>query len=163
MTVINWPKNVNTEFHLEGDHGYAGDYIKTLQFASGKKRMWLSNSHVPGVYPALSLLLGNVKINDNGLTEFEEFKKWFEVNLRYGTLPFYAPRIGFKPGPTTKTGEIGIYEFTPGSLNYEDTDGIVPVTFGMEEISFLSETRYAFLMTDDGKILLTDRGQYILV
>jgi hypothetical protein len=160
--IIDWNPNVNSKFSLEGNHGLSEGYINTLQFDSGKKRIYSKNSFVPRKYPSIHLWLNN-RNNDNLITEFEEFRKWFNVNLRYGILPFYAPRIGFKPDFRTKVGEIGIYEFLPNSLSYKYIDGFVCASFGLEEINYIPEIQYVFLATDKGEILLTNRGEFIIV
>jgi hypothetical protein len=164
--IIPWNPLVNSNFNLEGDYGLADDYIKTLQFASGKKRYTLTNSYVPRNYPSLSLLLDNIDLNENRLTEYEEFNRWFCDDLRHGTLPFSCLRIGFRPTFRTKKGETGIYEFVPHSLMYENMGGLVTAVFGLEEKGFLPETRHTFLaaQTKQGrKILLANKNTRIII
>jgi hypothetical protein len=161
--IIPWNPLVRCEFNLEGDYGPSDGYTETLQFASGKKRITLKNSYVPRSYPSLSLVLDNQEAKENGLTEYGEFVRWFNDDLRYGTLPFLCPRIDFKPSLFTKTGEMGIYEFVPESLKYEDTGGVRIANFGLEEKGFLPEVEYKFLATSDGKILLANKNKRIIV
>jgi hypothetical protein len=161
--IVPWNPLVNNRFNLEGDYGPNDGYITTLEFASGKKRIMLTNSYVPPVYPSLSLLLDNIHINENQLTEYEEFTRWFNDNLRYGTLSFSCPRIGFRPTVFTKTGETGIYEFIPHSLKYEDMGGLITVVFGLEEKGYLPGTEYLILSAGKGKALLADKNTYIVL
>jgi hypothetical protein len=164
--IIPWNPLVNHKFNLEGDYGPSDGYTETLQFASGKKRITLKNSHVPRSYPSLNLLLDHTDLNENRRTEYEEFVRWYCDDLRYGTLPFYAPRIDFRPTFRTRTGERGIYQFIPESLSYEDMGGLRTVNFGLEEKGFLPETKYRFLAarTPSGvKILLANKNTRIIV
>jgi hypothetical protein len=128
MIVINWNPLVNTEFSLEGDYGYDSDYVKSLKFESGKERIYLKNNFVPKVYN-LSIVLNDRKIIMAGAinTECKQFKYWYEYGLRYGILPFYAPRV-------KSHGETGIYEFVPESLQYSGAGGYVTATFTVKEI-----------------------------
>jgi uncharacterized protein Veg len=167
MTVIDWNPLVNNKFSLDGDYSLEEGNIETLEFESGKKRTYSKNSYVPTVYPSIGLVLNNIPNNTNPMkrekTEYQEFMGWFNVGLRYGILPFYAPRIGFKKTILTKTGEIGIYTFIPNSLKYDKLDGIVYATFGLKEEGFLPEVEYRLLGTEKGKILLADKRTFIVV
>jgi len=162
MTVINWNMLVNSKLSLEGELKHEEGNVQTLKFDSGKERTWLKNSYVPKVYPSLSLLLDNETIKENGKTEYEEFVKWYEVSLRYGILPFFLPRIGYKPKITTKSGEIGIYKFIPESLNFDRLDGIIEASFGLKELGYLAEQEYIFLMTNNGELIQTNDGSFIV-
>ena len=128
MTAIAWDPLVNCEFALEGEYGLDEDYAAVLKFDSGKERVYLKNSFVPKAYPSLSLLLDNVDIISSGSenTEYKRFVYWHDVLLRYGSLPFCAPRIGHP-------GETATYIFIPGSLQFQDADGIITATFGLKE------------------------------
>lgn len=130
MTVINWNPLVNQRFFLDGEYGYKSDNITTLTFESGKERITLKNSFIPREYPSVSLALDNIAPIATGRenTEFKQFMRWFEVGLRYGILPFYAPKIGYP-------GETGIYQFIPNTLKYDRIYGIVNVTFGLREVA----------------------------
>ena len=127
--IANWNPLVNSDFNLEGEHGYKEGYLSTLEFDSGKERTHLKNNHVSILFPSLSLDLNNEDIILAGPnnTEFLQFKSWYEVGLRYGSIPFYVHRILF---PNT----IGIYKFIPESLTYENIRNFVTVHFGLEEI-----------------------------
>jgi hypothetical protein len=160
MTVINWNPLVNTKFSLEGDFNLQDGYIQELKFNSGKKRTWLKNSYVPYEYQ-LSLILDNKTPKEKGKTEFEVFKEWFNESLRYGSLPFQVTRIGFKRKEITKIDEMGIYTFI-GIPKYDGLDGLITVTFSIEEISTISEVEYTFLSTNDNKILFTNNAEYII-
>ena len=162
MIVLNWPENVNQRFNLEGDWGLENGYIEEIQFESGKKRILLKNSYIPVKYP-LSLFLDNEIPVKNNSTEFNEFKKWFNISLRYGTMPFTIPRIGYKRNIFTKTGQIGVYRFIPQSLTFDTIDGIIQAGFELEEMGYLEEVNYRFLMTQSNKILLTSNGKFIIV
>ena len=163
MTVIDWNPLVNREFSLDGDYGLADGFVETLEFESGKKREHLKNSYIPIEYPSLSLMLNNTAPTESGKTEFQEFRQWHDVSLRYGILPFYFPRIGYKMKPYVKTGEIGIYQFTAKSLTYDRVDGIVTAAFGLRETGYIEEITYKFLTTEGGEILLANHNQYIIV
>ena len=148
MRVIDWNPLVNKKLLLDGDYGYAEDYVTTIDFNSGKKRTYLKNSFVPKVYPTLRLALDNkTQINSgiNNDTEFSQFKRWFEEDLSYGVLPFYFPLIG-------KPDEIGVYKFIPDSLFYDRTDGIILFHFGLEEIIgrpiYISTEHDGFIITE---------------
>jgi hypothetical protein len=127
--IYNWNPLVNQDFNLEGDYGYKEGYLETLSFDSGKEHTHLKNSYVPRIFPALSLDLDNEIgiVSGPNNTEFKQFIAWYEVGLRYGSLPFYANRILFRD-------TIGIYKFIPESLQYTEVRSIVTVNFGLEEI-----------------------------
>jgi len=125
--VIDWNPLVNKEISFDGEYGLPDDYIETLQFESGKVRHTLKQSKVPVEFPSLSLILNNIVPTSSGKTEYKEFENWYTVMLRYGTLPFYFPKIG------DKSGNMGIYKFLPDSLRYDRVDGIIMATFGMKE------------------------------
>ena len=163
MTVIKWNPLVNNKFNLEGEYSIQGNYVKTLEFQSGKKRNFLTNSFVPRVFPSLSLFLDNENLTESGKTEFEEFEEWFNVSLRYGILPFIVTRIGYKRKEYIKIDELGIYSFIPESLQYDTLDGIVLAAFGLEEESIIPEVEYIFLAANDGEILLSRPGQGIVI
>jgi len=162
MIVIDWNSLVNYELSLDGDYGYADGFIETLEFESGKTREYLKNSFIPMEYPSLSLLLDNTIPTESGKTEFEEFRRWYEVSLQYGIFSFYLPRLGYKTKPFIIKGEVGIYQFIPNSLTYDRIDGKVNVAFGLREIAYLEEATHKYLATEEGKILLTNQGQLII-
>ena len=162
MTVIEWNPLVNRELSLDGEYGLEGGYIETLEFESGKKRTHLKNSFVPVEYPSLSLMLNNTIPTESGKTEFEEFRRWHDVSLRYGILPFYFPRIGYRMKDYIKTPETGIYTFIPESLAYDRLDGIVVAGFGLKETGMIPETEYVFLAANNDEILFTDKGRAIV-
>jgi len=159
--IAGWNPLVNQELSFDGDHGLPDGFIETLEFDSGKERLYLKNSHVPKEYPSLSLMLNNIVPTESGKTEYKEFEDWFNAGLRYGTLPFYLPRIGYRKEWNIKTGETGIYRFLPNSLRYDRIDGIIMATFGLRETGYLSETEGIFLAANNDEILLTDKGKYI--
>jgi len=159
--IANWNPYVNQELSFDGDHGLAENFMETLEFESGKDRIYLKNTYIPIEYSSSSLMLNNILPTDSGKTEYGEFVQWFNVNLRYGILPFYFPRIGYKKEWYIKTGEIGIYKFLPNSLKYDRIDGIIMATFGLRETGYLSETEGIFLATNDDEILLTNSGRFI--
>jgi hypothetical protein len=121
---MEWNPLVNTNFSLEGDYGLQEGFLEELQF--GAEKTLLKNSHIPTEYPSLNLVLDNKNILGalGGKTEFEEFENWFNNTLRYGTLPFYA----------TLGRAKGIYKFIPNSVKYDRIQGMVLVSFGLEEI-----------------------------
>jgi len=162
MLVISWNPLVNHDFNLEGDYGLENGYTETIKFESGKDRILLKNSYVPLVYQ-LSLLLDNEELVNSKNTELKEFMYWFNVTMRYGTMPFAIPRIGYKRNVFTKTGEIGIYRFTPDSLTYDTIDGLVGAQFEIKELGYLEEVNYKFLMTETNEVLLTENGKFIIV
>jgi len=161
--IMEWNPYVNQELSFDGDHGLSEGFIETLEFESGKKRIYLKNSHVPVEYPSLSLMLNNIAPTGSGKTEYREFEDWFNISLRYGTLPFYLPRIGYRKEWNIKTGEIGIYEFLPSSLRYDRIDGIIMATFGIKEIGYDREIEHTFLAAENGEILLCGNGKYIVM
>jgi hypothetical protein len=128
MTIINWNPYVNQELSIEGDTAYEEDYVQSLKFDSGKERLYLKNSFVPKIF-SLSIELDNQKAIAGGkyATEFMQFIYWYEYGIRYGILPFYLPRIQLP-------GEIGIYQFVPGSLQYPETGAIITASFSIKEI-----------------------------
>jgi len=160
--IAEWNPFVNQELSFDGDFGLSEDFIETLEFDSGKNRTYLKNSFIPVEYPSISLMLNNIVPTDSGRTEYKEFLEWFNISLRYGVLPFYFPRIGYKKEWHIKTGEIGIYEFLPDSLRYDRVDGIIMATFGIKEISYFNEIDWIFLSTNEDEILLTDKGKCIV-
>jgi hypothetical protein len=127
MTVINWNPYVNKELSIEGGAGYEENYVQSLTFDSGKERLYLKNNFVPKIY-SLSVELDNRRIVTTGKynTEFMQFIYWYEYGLRYGTLPFYLPRIEFPE-------ETGIYQFVPGSLQYPAAGAIITASFSLKE------------------------------
>lgn len=158
--MIEWNPLVNTRISLDGEFSLQEGYVKELQFNSGKKRAWLTNSFVPRVFPSLKLALDNKTPTKTGKTEFEEFIQWFNKDLRYGILPFKIVRLGSK-------NELGIYRFIPNSVNYDKLTGISLVSFGLEEIGVESievppVIIRMFLVTNYGKRLLTNDGKYIM-
>jgi len=161
--IVDWNPHVNQELSFDGDHGLSDGFIETLQFESGKERIYLKNSYVPTEYPSLSLMLNNIVPTDSGKTEYKEFENWYNVSTRYGLLPFYFPRIGYIKDWHIKTGEMGIYQFLPNSLRYDRIDGIIMATFGIKEIGYLSEIEEVFLTSENGKILLTGNGKHIVI
>ena len=152
--VIDWNPNVNKKLSLEGDHSLADGYVNTIEFSSGKKRTYLSNSFVPHEYPSLNIMLNNTIINSNGLTEYEEFKRWYEINLRYGVFPFYFPRLDFKFKVLIKIGEIGIYKFL-NKPEYDNINGEILATFGLEELSYTKSVEHIILITKNNKSFMT--------
>ena len=161
--MIEWNPSVNNDFSLDGEFSHEDNFTQTIKFESGKERIWLKNSYIPVVFPSLSLTLDNKTQLDSGKTEFAEFLQWYEVSLRYGILPFCAPRIGYKIRSDVETGEMGIYTFIPESLNFDRLDGISLASFGLKEIGVLPEKTYIFLVTNNGEILLTQNGQHIII
>jgi len=123
--IADWNPLVNQEISIDGEHGLSEDYLESLEFESGKERAYLKHSSVPAEYPSLSLMLNNTEPTESGKTEYREFENWFNVSLRYGTLPFYFPKI--------RKSETGIYKFLPNSLKFDRLDGIVMATFGWKE------------------------------
>ena len=142
--MINWNPLVNSKFSIDGEHGLQEGYVNELKFESGKSRTWLTNTHVPAVYPSLSLALDNTKPTESGKTEYEEFMNWFNVSLRYGVLPFYVERLKNK-------NETGVYKFIPGSLHYDRFDGIIIASFGLEEQRYLR--KQYFLVAHNGDFI----------
>ena len=128
MTVMEWSEHVNMDFGFEGEHGYEPESADVLRFESGKERRTLKNSWVPMEYPMLSLALDNTDVIAHGRTELGLFRWWYEVTLRYGTLPFRIPRLGRK-------GETAVYEFTADPVRYDEFRGPVMATFGLREVS----------------------------
>jgi hypothetical protein len=128
MTIINWNPYVNQVLSIEGDTAYEENYVQSLKFDSGKERLYLKNNFVPKIF-SLSIELDNRAIITTGKhnTEFKQFIYWYEFGLRYGTLPFYFPRIRFP-------GEIGIYQFVPGSLQHPEAGAVVTASFSLKEI-----------------------------
>ena len=162
LTIVDWNPHVDNDFSLDGEYGNDEGFIQELEFDSGKKRTYLKNSFIPIVYPSLSLTLDNKFPTVSGKTECEEFKKWFNQSLQYGVLPFYSPRLGYKMKPDIFKGEIGIYTFIPDSLKYDETDGIVLATFGLEEIGWLPEILHFVLITNNNEILFTNKSEAII-
>jgi len=159
--TIDWNPLVNTKFSLEDGVSLQDGFVEELTFASGKKRTWLRNSYVPRVFSLLNLLLDNKTPLENGKTEFEEFEDWFNTSLRYGSFTFQTVKLGYKEKPYVKTPAMGIYKFL-GVPEYDRLDGLVLVTFGLEETRIIPEVRYKYLATQNGKILLTGNGKRII-
>jgi len=155
--IANWNRLVNKRLSLEGEFGNDEGFFETLTFESGNERTYIKNSHVPKVYPAMGIVLNDTIIKKSGKTEFQEFESWYNETLRYGTISFYFPRIGFKPKFDTLTGEIGIYKFLPTELKYEGK-GIKFATFGIKETSFIEERKRKLLLTENEIYLLTENG-----
>jgi hypothetical protein len=158
-----WNPLVNTNFSLEEDYGLQDGYTKELQFASGKKRTWLTDSYAPAEYPSISLMLDNKTPKENGKTEFREFADWFEITLRYGTLPFSVTKLGYITKWYVKEDAIGIYKFIPDSVKYDKIPGMVLVSFGLKVIDIVPEVQYTFLAANNGQILLTNDKRPIVV
>ena len=161
--MITWNPLVNTRISLDESYRHKGGYVQTLQFTSGKHRTYLTNSYVPLEYPSLRLALDNRCATPDGRTEYEEFKHWYEVTLRYGVLPFSLPRLGYRPKWYIKEGEIGVYTFIPESLEFDTHDGIIFASFGLEEAYFIPEVSHIFLVTDKGEFFITDKKEFIVV
>jgi hypothetical protein len=160
MTERNWNSLVNTKFSLENEIGLQSGYVQELKFDSGKKRTWLKNSYIPYEYQ-LSLMLDNRIPKKNGKTEFEEFREWFNRTLRYGVLSFQMTRIGYKK-KDTYADEMGVYKFLD-IPKYDSLDGLITVKFGLEEMSVTPGVEYVFLAANNGQILLSKSGEYIIV
>jgi len=160
--TINWNPLVNTRFALEGGVSLQEGFVEELTFASGKKRTWLRNSYVPRVFPSLNLLLDNRTELENGKTEFEEFEDWFNRSLRYGSFSFQTVKLGFRKKSIFKTPAMGIYKFL-GAPEYDRLDGSVMVTFGLEEEITIPEVKFALLVTNNGKLVLTNRDKAIAI
>jgi hypothetical protein len=160
--IVGWNPLVNNDFILDGDYHLEEGYAVETEFESGKKSDYLKNSYVPMIYSSVGLELDNTVPTESGNTEYQEFMKWFLGDLRYGILPFYAPRIGFKKKYFTKTGEIGIYKFIPNSLKWDRIEGVSLASFGLEERGFLPEIKWRLLGAGSRKILLANKGAYIV-
>jgi hypothetical protein len=161
MTIKDWNPLVNNNLCLDGGFHLEENFTAELEFESGKKSAYLKNSYIPMAYPSVGLILDNAVPKESGLTEYQEFMKWFNDDLRYGILPFYAPRIGFKGTYLTRTGETGIYKFTSSPV-YDRAEGVSYASFGLRETGYLPETRYRLLAAENGEILLADRNTYIV-
>lgn len=161
--AIKWNPLVNTKFSLDGDYSLQTGYIRTLQFESGKRREFLNNSFVPRVFPSISLTLNNKVPTISGKTEYEEFVDWFNNGLRYGTLSFQVKKLGWKRKFDTFSDEFGIYKFISDSLKYPKLDGLITVSFGLEETGVIPEVKFKILATNTGQILLTNNNKTILV
>jgi uncharacterized protein Veg len=156
--IADWNRLVNKRLSLEGECGNDEGSFETLTFESGNERTYIKNSYVPKVYPAMGIILNDTVIKKCGKTEYEEFEIWYNETLRYGTVSFYFPRIGFKPKFDTLTGEIGIYKFLPAELKYEGK-GIKFAAFGIKETGFIAEKKLKFLLTENELYLLTENGR----
>jgi hypothetical protein len=161
--TVNWNPLVNSRFSLDGEFGLQEGYIRTLEFESGKKRVFLNNSFVPEVFPSVSLSLNNIIPTASGKTEYEEFKDWYYNKLRYGILPFQITRLGWKRKRYTRADELGIYNFLPESLKFDRLDGISIASFGLEEIGVIPEVEYVFLVTNKKEMIVTKDGEFIAV
>jgi hypothetical protein len=162
MTIKGWNPLVNNGICLDGEFRNEEGYAVEVEYESGKKGAHLKNSYIPIVYPSAGLILDNVIPKESGRTEYEEFTKWFNDDLRYGVLPFYAPRIGFRATSLTETGEIGIYKFISAPA-YDRIEGVAYASFGLRETGYLPETKYRLLAAESGQILLADRDTYIVL
>jgi hypothetical protein len=127
---MDWNEYVNKKISLDGDYSQETGFVQEIRFDNGKSRTWQKNSYIPIVYSELSLILNNKEIITDEIenTEFKQFKWWYEVVLRNGILPFYFPVIG-------KPEEVGVYQFLPQSLKFDDTDGLITASFGFKEIA----------------------------
>jgi len=159
--IASWNNLVNKRMSLEGEFGNDEGYFETLTFESGNERTYLKNSYVPKVYPSMGIVLNDTVLKKNGKTEFEEFESWYNETLRYGTISFYFPRIGFKPEFDTMIGEIGIYKFLNAKLEYEGK-GMKWVTFGIKETGFIAEKKRMYLLTENEIYLFTENGNKFL-
>jgi len=162
--IVDWNPLVNSNFSLDGEFGLEDGFVEELAFDSGKKRTWLRNSYVPKEYPNLTLDLDSRDPigSFDGKSEYEEFEDWFNISLRYGSLPFSITKLGFIERWNTKKAPIGIYKFIPNSLTYEKGEGVRTAKFGLIEISYSPEIRHTFLSTNDGKVLLNNYGHFIV-
>lgn len=162
--VMNYPEGVNRNISLDGEYKDEDGFVKTLKFGSGKERTWLANSYVPKTYPSLSLLLdNNYSEFDTEETELDKFVNWFQKDLRYGSLPFYFPRIGFKRRWTTAVDEMGVYKFIPDTLNYDRVKGMVLVNFGLKEEKVISEVKMRFWGNNLGQVVINEDKKLIRV
>jgi hypothetical protein len=155
---MEWNPLVNTNFSLEGDYGLQDGFVHELQLGGGEKKTLLTNSYVPMEYPSLNLMLDNKILLENERTEFEEFVYWFNITLRYGSLPFSVTKLG----NTKEPNETGVYKFIPNSVKYDKIMDTVLVAFGLKEIDVIPEAEYTFLGTNNGQILLTNNSQPII-
>ena len=163
--MIEWNPLVNMKISLEGEHISEEGIIEELEFENGKKRSLLKNSFIPKVWPSLGLMLNHRAINKNGLTEYEEFLRWYDDELKHGILPFYFPRIGYRQKPVTeetKKGETGIYQFLPDSLTFEGKKHIW-AAFGIKETGYLPAINYKYLLSANSQVLFINNGKPILV
>jgi hypothetical protein len=162
MNIKDWNPLVNENLCLDGGFHLEEGYIVEQVFESGKKSTHLKNSYIPMVYPSVGLILDNTIPKKSGYTEYQEFMKWFNDELEYGIMPFYAPRIGFKNTYLTRIGEIGIYNFIPNSLKNDRIEGVSYTSFGLREMGYLPEVKYRLLAAESGEILLANRNTYIV-
>jgi len=162
MNIMGWNPLVNKKFSLDGDVHLQEGFILELKFDSGKRRTWLRNSYVPIVYPELSIMLDNKTRNENNKTEFQEFTEWYAKTLRYGSLPFQITRIGFNRRDETKVDEMGIYTFIDPP-SYDGWGHMIIASFGLEEIAIIPEVEHTYIITNNGKILLTNNHYAIAV
>jgi len=131
MIIMDWDEKVNKKLSLDGDYSNEEGFTNETKFDSGKSRIWSKNTYVPKVYPELSLMLNNVYAADEqGNTELARFKFWYESVLRNGVLPFYFPKL-------ENLKNTGVYQFLPNPPSYDETDGIVKVSFGFREVAFM--------------------------
>jgi len=160
--IMNWAEGVNIKLSLDGNVHLKEGFINELTFESGKRKTWLRNSYVPIVFPELSLLLDNKTKDDNRKTEADRFKEWHAINLRYGSLPFQIPRIGFQRRDETKTDEMGIYAFLE-QPEYDSWGHMIIASFGLVEDAIIPEVEYLFLSANNGDILFTNNHHAIAV
>ena len=160
--IIDWNPLVNTRFSLEDSVTLQDGFMEEITFESGKRRTLLRNSYIPRVFHSLNLLLDNKAPLENGKTEFQEFEEWFNRSLRYGIFAFKTVRLGYRKKWHIKIPSMGIYKFL-GAPEYDRLDGNSLVTFGLEEEAVIPEVPHIFLATNEGKILLTNRGHGIVV
>ena len=160
--MIDWNPLVNKRFSLNGDVSLQNGYTQEIKFDSGKSRTWLRNTFVPYVYP-LKLALNNRTPTKSGKTEYEEFKDWYNLTLRYGILPFQVSRIGFKTKLIyIKSEEMGVYKFTE-TPKFDQINGIPIAEFSLEETRIIPEVEHIFLATENGEILFTENNMAMVV
>jgi len=128
MIVMDWHEKVNKKISIDGNYSQEDGFVEEVRFDSGKQRIWQKNSYIPMVFSDLSLLLNNKEIIEHGKTEKELFDNWYKVTLRNGTLPFYFSNI-------LNPAETAVYQFTPQSVTYDRSEGIVQASFGFREVS----------------------------
>jgi len=162
MIIADWADGVRSNISLDGVYKHKEGFTKSLQFVSGKERTWLTNTYVPIEYPSLSILLDNT-LSDTEETELDKFISWYETTLRYGSLPFYLPRLGYKKKRIDKVGQIGVYKFIQDSLDYDRVKGLVLVKFGLIEEFYISAEEFVFLTTKNGEFLITENGEYLVM
>ena len=92
---LGWPVNVN-QIIIDSTTLDLGEGTVEQEMQNGKTETWLKSSCIPETIN-VTMDFDFFEKDENGLTEFDRFTRWFKFKHKYGTVPFEFPTI-YKTG-----------------------------------------------------------------